>query len=127
MPGLRIRDLEGRVLAFDLRELLDLLGRDAVVSHWKCVVEDYVPTEHARPNLWEASSPSGTVLDGTDLVALAAETLQVIDGRFEAFRRGEDEPWLSLEAIDSSYWEVFASDAGHLVRFRRKFQQVEDL
>jgi hypothetical protein len=127
MMGLRIRDLEERVLAFDLRELVELLGAEAVTSRWKCVVEDYVPAEHARPNLWDASFASGSVVDGADLVDRAAETLQVIDGRFEAFRRGDDEPWLRLEAIDSSYWEVFASDPALLVRFRHKFQQVGDL
>ena len=37
------------------------------------------------------------------LLALASETLQVIDGVFEAFRHGERSPWIKLEAIDSTY------------------------
>ena len=126
MPGIRIRDLDGTSLAFDLRELLHVLGPEALSSSWKCVVEQYVPADSARPNLADEYENSSGV-DGAALVALAAETRQVIDGRFEAFRRSEIEPWLRLEAIDSTYWEIFATNADDLTRFRRKFRNIEDL
>ncbi len=103
-----------------------MLGPEAVESRWKCSVDEYLPTENARRNLVdEYERPSG--VEGGALVALAAETLQVIDGRFEAFRRGETEPWLRLDAIDSSYWEVFAPNGDDLVQFRLTFHDVEDL
>src|SRR2546422_1533017 len=87
MPAIRIRDLDGSGLAFDLTELLQVLGSDVLSSHWHCVVEQFVPTDGARPSLGdEYESPSGVV--GSALVGLAAETRQIIDGRFDAFRPG---------------------------------------
>jgi len=126
MPGIRIRDLDGSALAFDLRELLQVLGPEALSSRWKCLVEQYVPADGARPNLADEYENSSGV-DGATLVDLAAETRQVIDGRFEAFRRGDIEPWLRLEAIDSTYWEIFAPNADDLTRFRCTFRNIEDL
>ncbi len=49
----------------------------------------------------------------------------MIDGAFEAFHGGEDTPWLKLEAIDSTYWEVFARDSLDLSRFESHFRKVE--
>ena len=126
MPGIRIRDLDGGTLAFDLSDLLHILGPPAISSRWKCVVEQYVPADAARPNL-AAEYENSAGVDGAALVALAAETRQVIDGRFEAFRRGESKPWLRLDAVDSAYWEVFAPNAADLSTFRHRFRHIEDL
>jgi len=126
MPAIRIRDLDGSGLAFDLTELLQVLGSEVLSSRWHCVVEQYVPTDGARASLAdEYESPSGVV--GSALVGLAAETRQIIDGRFETFRPGEKEPWLRLKAIDSTFWEVSAPNASDLTKFRHRFRDVEDL
>jgi hypothetical protein len=61
------------------------------------------------------------------LFALARETRQVIDGTFEAFRPGEDTAWITLSAIDSSYWEVFTADLFQLSRFESHFRDLEPL
>lgn len=127
MPGIRIRDLTERgFLAFDLADLLGVLGQQARESSWRCSVEDCISTEGAHPNLADAyNSPSG--LTGPQLLALASETRQVIDGVFEAFRHGERSPWLKLEAIDSTYWEVSAENPARLSVFQSRFADVENI
>jgi hypothetical protein len=67
------------------------------------------------------------LLTGSELLALASETRQVIDGEFEGFRRRESQPWVTLKAIDSTYWEVFARDAEDLAPFESRFQKVEHI
>jgi hypothetical protein len=125
MPGIRIRDLTERgFLAFDLADLLDLLGDPARTSIWRCSVEECISSENARPYLEDAYNTPQT-LTGAELAALARETRQVIDGRFEAFRRGANTPWIRLEAIDSTCWEVFAPDSTDLSRLELHFREVE--
>jgi hypothetical protein len=127
MAGIRIHDrAEENVLAFDLEDLLAALGEDAERSVWTCSVGECIPKDGARPGL-EAAYGSGSRLPGAQLVALASETLQVVDGVFEAFRHGERKPWLKLEAIDSTYWEAFAAEAADLAGLRRRFSEVEDI
>ena len=127
MPGLRIRDMSDRgFLEFDLADLLAVIGEPARRSRWRCSVEECISLENARRNLEAAyNSPSG--LSGRKLLALAAETSQVIDGVFRAFHPGDDAPWIRLEAIDSTYWEVFATDSGRLAPFESRFRDVEHI
>ena len=113
-------------LEFDLVELLAVLGESARSSTWRCSVKECISVEKARPNLEDAYNTADG-LSGTELLALAAETRQVIDGVFQAFRAGEDSQWIKLEAIDSTYWEVFASDALQLSPFKSRFREVEHI
>jgi hypothetical protein len=127
MPGIRIHDrTDEHVLAFDLEDLLAALGKDAELSAWRCSVGECLAKDGARPDLEEAYS-SPVRLSGPEIVALASETLQVVDGVFEAFRPGERHAWLKLEAIDSTYWEAFAANAAGLAPLRLRFSEVEDI
>lgn len=127
MAGIRIHDrTEEQVLAFDLEDLLEGLGKDAELSAWKCGVGDCISKEDARPDLEDAYN-SPVRLSGSELRALASETLQVVDGVFEAFRPGERRPWIRLEAVDSTYWEVFAANPADLAPLRLRFSEVEEI
>jgi hypothetical protein len=127
MAGVRIHDrTEEDVLAFDLAELLQALGKQAQLSSWKCNVGECIAQHGARPDLEDAyNSPGG--ISGDDLLALASETLQVADGVFEAFRPGERRPWIKLEAVDSTYWEAFAAEPSDLSALRLRFSEVESI
>ena len=127
MAAIRIHDLtDEHVLAFDLADLLQALGEPARLSQWKCSVDECIAQDDARPGLEDAyNAPLG--LSGPEIHAVAAETLQVIDGVFEAFRPGERRPWIKLEAIDSTYWEVFAALDADLASLRSRFSEVESL
>jgi hypothetical protein len=127
MAGIRIHDLtDEHVLAFDLADLLETLGKEAELSAWTCSVGECLAQDGARTELEDAYGARPR-LAGAEILALAAETLQVVDGVFEAFRPGERQPWLRLEAIDSTYWEVFAPDAADLAALRARFREVEPI
>lgn len=127
MAGIRIHDrTDEPVLAFDLADLLETLGEPARLSVWKCSVGECIAREGARSDLEGAyNAPIG--LSGPELLALASETLQVVDGVLEAFRPGERRPWIKLEAVDSTYWEVFATRAEDLSSLRLRFSEVESI
>jgi hypothetical protein len=127
MAGIRIHDsTDEQVLAFDLADLLEALGKAAELSSWKCSVGECIAQHDARADLEDAFSAASR-LSGPEILDLAAESLQVIDGVFEAFRPGEKRPWIKLEAVDGTYWEVFAAAAAELESLRRRFTEVEDI
>jgi hypothetical protein len=127
VAGIRIHDrTDDDELAFDLAELLACIGERARASRWSCSVGECIARDDARFDLERAyGAPAG--VSGTELFALASETLQIVDGVFEAFRAGERQPWLKLEAIDSTYWEVFAAKADDLALLRDRFSEVESI
>jgi hypothetical protein len=124
MPTLRITDQDDAgCLAFDLFELLQLIGEPAVGSRWRCSVEALIP-KPGVDNLGAALS-GDHVYDGAVLLQLAGKTLQIHDGLFEAFRSGETAPWLILEAFDTTWWEVSSQDSSVLESIRNNFESVE--
>jgi hypothetical protein len=127
MAGIRIHDsTDEHVLAFDLADLLEGLGEHAKLSAWKCSVGECIAQDGARLDLEGAyNSPVG--LSGPEIFTLASETLQVVDGLFEAIRPGEARPWIKLEAVDSTYWEAFAAAAADLASLRLRFSEVESI
>jgi hypothetical protein len=126
MRGVRIRDLaEGKYLAFDLKEILHCLGPRARKSDWLCSVEECIG--HGDTDTLEASFNSGTRIPGTRFSALANQTRQIVDGVFQAFDPGASSPWVRVEAIDSSYWEVFSDDPKILSMISNAFKDVEPI
>jgi len=124
MPTIRIRDLRSGCLAFDLADLLELLGDALYSSRWRCSVDECISAPGARPDL-EATYNQRDWLSGAEIIELARETSQVIDGHFEAFTESNAEPWVTFEAIDSSYWELSAPTSDVLAQFESHFQSVE--
>jgi hypothetical protein len=108
MTTLRISASPGSGLSFDLRELLDVLGDEGMRATWHCEVGDFVPAEGSKylPSAYDAAS----AISGAILYQVASQTGQIIDGVFTATREGEAGPWVILEAVDSSWWEVTTED-----------------
>jgi len=104
----RIPTNYGEPLSFDLRELLDVLGDNGVGATWHCTVGDFVPGKGSK--YLPAAYDAATAVPGAILYQIASQTLQIIDGRFTAMREGASEPWVILEAVDSSFWEVTTED-----------------
>ena len=126
MHSIRIRDLDpSGFLAFDLKDLLNSVGEASVLSSWLCRGVWATPESPPLNLDIESVSDTGVLVAGSELLLLAAGTRQVIDGRFEAYRAGDSSPWLVLEAVDSTYWEVSCSDAATLELLRNSFRQVE--
>lgn len=135
MPKIRISDKfdsrpwlspEGsEALSFDLIDLLEILGGDAVKSQWVCKVDDYI-TKEDIPDFWEDFGDP-LEISGAKLMELAKNTRQIIDGSFAAFYPNEALPWITINAIDSSYWEISSENVNIIKRFEKHFSKVEYL
>lgn len=131
MTVLQIRDLSDGSLAFDLRHLLRLLAPPADTALWRV----RTPQRQA----FEASGSGGAALEdlaaaeapamaGADLLVLADNTAQVIWGDFiGSLTTAPDVPWLTLRAVDSSFWEVETADDTAVARLRDRFRDVRTI
>jgi hypothetical protein len=129
MRGIRIRDLTPRrYLAFDLRDILDLLGERTIRSRWRAA--GVWATEKKRfegPTELDGLAEAGSWIEGEHLRSLAHEDVhQVIDGEFTRFDQGSDSPWVIVRAVDSSYYEVFSHEPTVLQSVRVAFKDVTD-
>ena len=125
MQGIRIRDLdEDNYLVFDLKEVLSALGQRALKSEWRCSVEEFLSSEDDYASL-ESAYNSGRRIAGNELYGMAERTHQVIYGVFEAFEPGGEAPWVRVEAVDSSFCEVFSLDRKVLAAVSTAFNTVE--
>ncbi len=117
-------------LGFDLREVMAAVGpQDALrwfMSHaqFNCNVGSVWPEGNLAT---EAKSREGLglPLDWTTMSALAEACRQIIDARFVGYD-DQSEPHLMLEAVDSSYWVVWATNTAVIDSVRRVFTAVED-
>ena len=124
MTGIAIHDMDGNTLAFDLAELLAAVGAPALTSEWR-VRSD--PLQYiAEKDLPAFEMPGDRWLNGADFDRAASDVQQVIDGVFEGRRPGAQEPWITLRAIDSSWWEVYCDDGAVIDALKRRFRDVRD-
>lgn len=125
MKGVTISNLDNRGhLAFDLRHILELIELDAHRSRW--TVRNLECVGSSAGELHRVAD-AGTLLDGAQLLALSRGVNQVIDGEFAGFFSGQDDPWIRIRAVDSSFWDIFTDRDDILDRVRSRFQRVTDL
>ncbi len=73
----------------------------------------------------ESEKPGGVPLTWAQMAVLAEACQQVIDGRFTGYDE-HGRPSVQLQAIDSSYWVVWADNGGVLAAVRSSFPAAED-
>jgi len=125
--AVRIPPQGGQWLGFDLEQVMAAVGSQEDLS-WH-MSGAWIVCRDDAPDKWQrladqSNQPNGVPMTWTEMESLAQDCLQVIDGRFTG-RRGDD-PLLSLAAIDSSYWIVWAAESEVLDRVRGAFSGVED-
>ena len=123
---LSIHDLEGGCLAFDLRDILRLLAPLSLKAIWTVTSEEeaFEATGEGGMRLEDLAKTSAKI-DGDDLLAIADSTQQVIWGDFMGVL--PDHPhrvWLTIRAIDSSFYEITSSDEASLARIKSSFRDV---
>lgn len=138
MTTLRIYDLrEGRVLALDLHDLIDLLAPRSLEASWMVspVSVEYptlgpafdqfemVPDRTGEDHL-QTLAISGAPVNGMALSKYAHETRQVIWGQFVATLPEQTDVWVAIRAIDGTFYEVTTSDEEVLARVRSTYQDV---
>lgn len=120
MRGVTISDKKNSLLAFDLIDILKLIGEKAFLSTWKifnveCIGEE-AETLH---NI----SDRGMHISGNILFSISSNLIQVINGEFEAYFEG-DSPWLIIKAIDSSEYDVKTDDNNIITKMKNSFSDV---
>jgi len=121
MTGVEIHDRTSMgVLAFDLRDILSTLEPRVRTLSWSC--SGVESTGDGSDELHRIAD-GGTQIDGGTLGKLAASIVQVIDGRFVGRSQLGGPPEVIIQAVDSTFWEVFA-DANALDEIRRRFGDV---
>jgi hypothetical protein len=55
------------------------------------------------------------------------DDVQIIDGSLEGRRPGDDEPYVTLRAVDSSWWDVESDDPRLLDAVRAKYPDAFDI
>lgn len=139
MTTLRIYDLrEGRVLALDLRDLIDLLAPRSLKASWiVSPVSVKYPTMARDFDQFEAVprtgadhlqilAASGATISGEVLSQYAHQTRQVIWGQFVATLPEQMDAWVTIRAIDSTFYEVTTSDEAVLAKIRSTYRDVRD-
>ena len=68
-----------------------------------------------------------TRVSGQTLLELAANLTQIIDGVFKGYRGSGEQPWITVQAVDSSAYDVESEDEKVLMLMRQHFKQVADI
>ena len=124
MRGVTIRDARENLLGFDLIDILRVLGSRIESSRWK--VHGLEVTGRSADRLYEISD-NGRVINGNELIAIATDLLQTIDGEFEAFDNSSPEPWLVIRAVDSSEFDVECDDPWVHQKLIESFTDITDM
>ena len=128
MARLTIHDLDDRgILAFDVRDLLRALAPSSLAARWTIRTPDgesFEATGAGGLRLEELAEVSDQIT-GEELLAIADDTVQVIWGDFVAAL--PDDPhrdWLTIRAVDSSFFEVETSDEASIAVVKSRFRDV---
>jgi hypothetical protein len=133
MTTLRIYDCRNDVLTVHLLDLLNLLVPRSLDARWKvsAVTLDYpqlgqpigefmvVGTE--KLDLFAAG---GAAVSGRMLFEAAHEAQQVIWGQFVATLSVEGSAWVTIRAIDSTFYEISSSDVAVIETVRSAYSDV---
>lgn len=121
MNKLIIKDSKDGFLDFDLIDLLNIVGERVKESRWKVFNVEAVGKD--ADELHKISDDE-LVIDGSTLLKIASELMQVIEGVFEGFFHSSD-PWIIIRAIDSSEFEVETNSTSVLSALREHFHNTE--
>lgn len=128
MATLSINDFDDRgVLAFDLRDLLRALAPRSSTAIWTIKTPDDGPFEATGTGgvRLEKLAETSAEIAGDKLLAIADDTVQVIWGNFVAAL--PDDPhreWLTIRAVDSSFFELETSDEAVISIIKSAFRDV---
>ena len=133
MTTLRVYDLDRHhVLAVDLRHILDLLAPHSLLASWtistvKSANSDHEWFEATRANRdkLEMMAQADTRVSGPVMAELAQGTRQVIWGEFVgSLPEQPGRPWLTIRAVDSTFYEITSEDKEVVHQIRSAFKDV---
>ncbi|SDT01555.1 hypothetical protein SAMN05444158_4051 [Bradyrhizobium canariense] len=124
MTTLRIYDYRDGVLALDLSDLIDLLAPRSLEASWRVspvrinhpdlgrFYDEFMRTGAVQPgqDALEVLAANGLSVSGVTLSEAAHAAWQVIWGQFVATLPEQNDTWVNIRAIDSTFYEVTSSD-----------------
>lgn len=143
IKGIRILDKKNRIVSVELPDILSEI-QNGNLLHW-CILflngtGDLGPGKTIPEFMHHINdSERGLLINWEDLNSLFNKFYEVIDllligckkerllVRYENDQKMYETCDITIEMVDSSYWEVFSKDGDLLVRLARKFQQVKFL
>lgn len=127
MATLTIHDRRDSALAFDLRDILRVLAPLSLKAAWTIRNpdgSDFEATGEGGSRL-EALASASAQIGGGELIAIADNTAQVIWGDFIGALPGDlDGKWITIRAVDSSFYEVETMDQACIERITSRFRDV---
>jgi hypothetical protein len=129
---LRIYDLNQNVLALDLHDLLELLAPRSLQATWGVSTvesnesgDGWFEATGSGGEQLEALARSDTKVSGSALAELAEAARQVIWGEFVgSFPGAKDGSWVTIRAVDSTFFEITTSDESVLGKIRSSYKDV---
>lgn len=130
MKTLRIYGEEAVWLGSDIKDFVGLLTTLEPRTYWRISPvpgdrDDYFDATGASSEKLEMLAKSGEFITGEALAELAQETRQVIWGQFVGHTDlNSAAVWVTVRAIDSSFFEVITSDENVLSLMKSHFTDV---
>ncbi len=109
----------------DLSALLRLVGDRATGSTWRLFWIEAAGYPEPAAELQRISDASEEI-NGRELLKLASQGPQIIEGELHAFDAGSSSAWLVIKAIDRSLWDVGTDDKTVEAAVRAEFPEAED-
>ena len=138
MTTLRIYDYREGVLALDLSDLIDLLAPHSLEASWTAspvrvndpdlgrFYDEFMMTGPSQPgeDQLEVLAAKGMSVSGVTFSAAAHAAWQVIWGQFVATLREQNDVWVVIRAIDSTFYEMTTSDETVLAKIRSAYMSA---
>ncbi len=129
MARLTIHDLAGSALAFDLCDIVRVLAPASLSAIWTIRPpedEAFEATGAGGLRLAELAEATARI-SGEELQSIANATTQVIWGDFVGELPGKpDEEWLTIRAIDSSFYTIETLDRAAVEKVKLHFMDVRN-
>jgi hypothetical protein len=113
-----------------LGQVLAQLPERATLATWDLVNyidptgEEFFETGGNGTDDFDRIANTGTRITGDELIAMAQRSSQVIWATFHGRDSGEAAPWISMHAIDSSFWRIETSDTATRQKLMKSFRDV---
>ena len=116
-------DTTGKFLAFDVREILSVLGDSVIHSKWtmrnvKCFGDESADEIHRI-------SDAGRMVSGVLLQSLIEGVSQTIEGEFWGYHDGEQIPWIKIRTIDGSGFDIETSSDEIVEAVQERFRETK--
>lgn len=107
-----------------LAELVEVLRSTLPQLAWRLRIDEAAPGPGATE--LDELEPTRTFTT-SELLLLASRTPQIIDGAVHGFLGGSSEPWIVIQAVDSTSWDVLSASSEVLQAVRGAYPDALEI